>query len=112
SGTSDLAAAGRKFSGNSQQRKRHFLLHHGTLLYDFDLERVSRYLRQPARQPDYRRDRTHAAFLTNLPLGAEEIKRRLRAAWQADTEVTAWPWELVQELAENKYRNPEWTRRR
>src|SRR5262249_30757140 len=36
-GTSDLASGGRKFSGNAQQRKRDFLLHHGTLLYDFDL---------------------------------------------------------------------------
>src|SRR5438270_7004517 len=30
-GVSDLAADGRKFSGNAQQRKRRFLLHHGTL---------------------------------------------------------------------------------
>src|SRR5262249_51556743 len=37
-GTSDLAAGGRKFSGNSQQRKRSFLLHHGTILYNFDLD--------------------------------------------------------------------------
>src|SRR5262249_44963282 len=31
-GISDLAAAGRKVSGNAQQRKRRHLLHHGTLL--------------------------------------------------------------------------------
>src|SRR5262249_21065633 len=53
-GTSDLAAGGRKFSGNAQQRKRMHLLHHGTLLYGFDLSLVGRYLRLPARQPDYR----------------------------------------------------------
>src|SRR5207244_1022462 len=34
-GTSDLAAEGLKFSGNAQQRKRDYLLHHGTLLYNF-----------------------------------------------------------------------------
>src|SRR5438132_7620980 len=34
-GISDLAHNGRKFSGNSQQRKRNYLLHHGTILYDF-----------------------------------------------------------------------------
>src|SRR5262249_19628800 len=44
-GTSDLASDGRKFSGNAQQRKRTHLLHHGTLLYDFDLELIGRYLR-------------------------------------------------------------------
>src|SRR5262245_30654005 len=50
-GISDLAIAGRKCSGNAQQRKRDYLLHHGTLLYDFDLPLMSRYLRSPPRQP-------------------------------------------------------------
>src|SRR5262249_9077228 len=50
-GTSDLAVAGQKFSGNAQQRKRRWLLHHGTLLYKFSLELIGRYLRQPVRQP-------------------------------------------------------------
>ena len=73
-GISDLAAAGRKFSGNAQQRKRRFLLHHGTLLYAFDPDPVGRYLLPPARQPEYRAGRDHAAFLRNLDLPAEEIK--------------------------------------
>src|SRR6516225_2394863 len=38
---SDLAVAGRKFSGNAQQRKRAHLLHHGTLPYAFDLVRIA-----------------------------------------------------------------------
>src|SRR5262245_51414573 len=42
-GTSDLAAAGQKFSGNAQQRKRHWLLHHGTLLYKFNLDLIGQY---------------------------------------------------------------------
>ncbi len=53
-GISDLAIGDRKFSGSAQQRKRHFILHHGTLLYDFDLGRVGRYLRLPTRRPEYR----------------------------------------------------------
>jgi lipoate-protein ligase A len=111
-GTSDLAAGGRKFSGNAQQRKRGHLLHHGTLLYDFDLARVGRYLRMPARQPEYRGRRDHTEFLRNLPAGAVELKRRLRAAWQADEEVSAWPAEEVRRLTEEKYRREEWTHRR
>jgi lipoate---protein ligase len=110
-GTSDLAIAGRKFSGNAQQRKRRYLLHHGSLLYAFDLEGVGRYLRAPARQPEYRRGREHAAFLTNLPLGAEEIKRRLRDAWQTTETMTTIPVEQVHDLAA-KYASAEWTRRR
>jgi lipoate-protein ligase A len=111
-GTSDLAAGGRKFSGNAQQRKRAHLLHHGTLLYGFDLALVSRYLRPPARQPEYRGRRAHEEFLTNLPVGAAELKRRLRAAWGADVELREWPERKVQELLAEKYTKAEWTRRR
>jgi lipoate---protein ligase len=111
-GTSDLAAGGRKFSGNAQQRKRGHLLHHGTLLGAFDIEQVARYLRLPERRPDYRRDRSHADFLMKLAIDGRELKQRLRVAWHADTESVAWPQILVHRLDQDKYRNAEWTRRR
>jgi lipoate---protein ligase len=111
-GISDLASGGRKFSGNAQQRKRRFILHHGTLLYAFDLTRVGRYLRPPSRQPEYRAGRDHAAFLRNLDLPAQEIKRRLRAAWRAEAVVTEWPEERVRSLVAEKYALDEWIRRR
>jgi lipoate-protein ligase A len=111
-GTSDLVASGRKFSGNAQQRKRGHLLHHGTLLYAFDLAWVERYLRLPGRRPDYRQDRSHAEFLMNLPIEAAGLKQRLRVAWQADPGAVAWPRVLVGQLNRDKYRSAEWTRRR
>jgi lipoate---protein ligase len=111
-GISDLALEGRKFSGNAQQRKRRHLLHHGTLLYTFDLERVGRYLRPPPRPPEYRAGRGHDDFLLNLSLSAAELKRRLRSAWGADTEETGWPEAEVRRLVVEKYTSPEWTRRR
>jgi lipoate-protein ligase A len=111
-GISDLAEAGRKFSGNAQQRKRRFLLHHGTLLYAFDLSRVGRYLRPPARQPEYRASRDHAAFLRNLETPADEIERRLRAAWDAEMIESEWPVERVRQLVAEKYTTEEWLRRR
>lgn len=111
-GTSDLAAAGRKFSGNSQQRKRHYLLHHGTLLYDFPLAHIGRYLHPPARQPDYRRHRPHAEFVMNLAATAAALKDRLRAAWQAADALIDWPEAEVRRLVREKYAAPEWVRRR
>jgi lipoate-protein ligase A len=111
-GTSDLADAGLKFSGNAQHRKRAHLLHHGTLLYDFDLAMIGHYLRMPARQPEYRDGREHAEFVRNLPAEADELKRRLRAGWRADEEMTEWPREAVWQLAEEKYRRAAWLRRR
>jgi lipoate-protein ligase A len=111
-GISDLALAGRKVSGNAQQRKRTHLLHHGTLLYAFDLTLVERYLRLPARQPDYRQQRPHTEFLTNLPLDRQTIVERLRQVFGADEETAAWPGDLVRQLVETKYGRPKWTRRR
>jgi lipoate-protein ligase A len=110
-GTSDLAIAGRKVSGSAQQRKRGFLLHHGTLLYAFDCARVGRYLRPPPRQPDYRQHRGHEAFLTNLPIPAEELKLRLTRVWQADRPAD-WPVERVRELVTTRYGTADWPRRR
>jgi lipoate-protein ligase A len=111
-GVSDLAVGGRKFSGNAQQRKRHHLLHHGTILYAFDLSRVRRFLPPPPRQPEYRAGRDHDAFLCNVPLPAEELKRRLRDAWRADAPLGSWPEGEVRRLAEEKHARGEWVRRR
>jgi lipoate-protein ligase A len=111
-GTSDLAVAGRKLSGNAQQRKRRFLLHHGTLLYEFDLARVGRYLHLPRRQPDYRRARDHMDFLLNLPIPADDLKQQLRSAWEADEHLESWPEGLVDRLAAEKYSQLEWINRR
>jgi lipoate---protein ligase len=111
-GISDLAIAGRKCSGNSQQRKRRFLLHHGTILYAFDAKLVDRYLLMPSRQPDYRLQRNHAEFLTNLPAGSSDLQSRLLTAWSATLQFDRWPREAVRQLAEDKYGRSEWIRRR
>ncbi|MBI4909463.1 MAG: hypothetical protein HY820_37945 [Acidobacteria bacterium] len=75
---SDLLRIGRKVSGNAQRRVRGHLIHHGTLLSGMDLSRVTRYLREPRRRPAHRGDRTHEEFLANLPMGADEVRERLR----------------------------------
>lgn len=111
-GISDLALAGRKFSGNAQQRKRRHLLHHGTLLYDFPIASVGRYLHPPARQPEYRDGRPHDAFLVNLPTTAADLKALVRKVWDARQPVTDWPDALVRQLVAEKYARLEWVRRR
>jgi lipoate---protein ligase len=82
-GGTDLALCGRKVSGNAQRRGRRALMHHGTLLYDFDPGLAARYLKEPARQPGYRAARRHAEFIGNLPLSSEAIRTRLETAWRA-----------------------------
>jgi lipoate-protein ligase A len=82
-GTADLVLRGRKVSGNAQRRGRRALLHHGTLLYDFDPGLAARYLKEPIRRPAYRSGRCHADFIGNLPLSEDTLRRRLDAAWRA-----------------------------
>ena len=110
-GTSDLAVGGRKFSGNSQQRKRAHLLHHGSILYAFDITRISRYLPIPPRQPTYRSGRDHSDFLTNLPTPASALKQRIQSAWNANVPVQTWPSDAVKQLVQDKYGRAEWIRR-
>jgi lipoate-protein ligase A len=81
-GGSDLVLDGRKVSGSAQRRGRRAMLHHGTLLYDFDPALAARYLREPVRQPAYRASRRHTDFLGNLPLPADAIHARLETAWR------------------------------
>jgi lipoate-protein ligase A len=111
-GTSDLAMGGQKFSGSAQQRKRHYLLHHGTLLYGFAIPRISSYLHMPASQPDYRQQRTHEAFLTNIPLDSSALKACLRRAWGVNSSLEDLPRNLVSRLVAEKYATQEWIRRR
>lgn len=80
SGASDLAWHGRKFSGNAQRRTRNALLHHGTVLYAFDLAKITEILPEPDRQPEYRGMRRHGDFLTNVPLAAPVIRAAIERA--------------------------------
>ena len=47
-GHTDLTMNGLKFSGNSQRRRKNYLLFHGTFLLNFDLQLVSALLRMPS----------------------------------------------------------------
>jgi len=111
-GTSDLAVHGRKFSGNSQRRLRRYLLHHGTLLYDFDLSRLPRWLHPPPRQPHYRACRDHLDFVTNLPLSRIHLRVLLAQAFPVMQQRTNWPAHLVQRLTVQKHSHPSWIERR
>jgi lipoate---protein ligase len=111
-GASDLAWSQRKFSGNAQQRKRRHLLQHGTLLYAFDIDRVADYLKPPPRQPEYRHERSHRDFLTNLPVTVEALTRCLQTAWGAEVGSISTPQDVVHQLVGEKYARDEWIYRR
>ena len=107
-GSCDLAMGELKFSGNALRCKRGFFLYHGTVLYDFPLERISRYLLTPPRQPDYRHGRSHQKFVRNFPSDAVSIRKAIRDAWLAIEVQTEWPRETVGTLVEQRYSKPTW----
>ena len=107
-GHTDLAANDLKFSGNSQRRRKHFLLFHGTFLLNFDLTLISELSQMPIQQPHYRENREHANFLMNLQLAAEEVKAALREAWNTDSRLTNPPFTEIKTLAREKYSTNEW----
>ena len=82
-GVSDLTIAGRKFSGNSQYRKRTHALVHGTFLLTFDLSLIERCLLMPKRQPEYRHNRSHGDFIANIQLDSMTLRHGLIDAWNA-----------------------------
>jgi lipoate---protein ligase len=107
-GHTDLAIRDRKFSGNSQRRRKHFLLFHGTFLLNFDLALISELLPLPSKPPSYRERRSHADFLTNLDLPADEVKAALRKVWEAEDPLRHPPLEKIGTLAWEKYATREW----
>ena len=112
-GISDLAVAGRKFSGSAQQRKRWHFLHHATLLgRDFDLPQIARYLKPPERQPAYRADRPHGEFVTALPADTATLGRSLVGEWRPAGGYGPPPLGAVRELVAEKYGRDEWNGRR
>ncbi|MBF0619917.1 MAG: lipoate--protein ligase family protein [Candidatus Omnitrophica bacterium] len=79
----DLVLAGteKKFSGNAQRRGRKFVLHHGTILYDFAIPLVSKYLKIPPKMPAYRNARPHETFITNIHVDPQALKQALIRQW-------------------------------
>ena len=107
-GESGLLVTPRKFSGNSQRRHKRALLFHGTFLLDFDLPLANELLRMPSRQPDYRENRAHGEFLTNLSVSATRLKNALGRVWDAGGDMRDFPKDEAHRLAMEKYSTWKW----
>jgi len=80
---SDIALASneKKISGNAQHRGKNYILHHGTILCDFDLDLINRYLKMPKDIPEYRQHRPHQDFVSNTYLDQARFKAALAAVF-------------------------------
>jgi lipoate-protein ligase A len=106
-GHTDLTLGSHKFSGNAQRRKSRALVFHGCFLLNFNLEMISELLAHPSKEPDYRESRSHESFVTNLQLGAEQVKAALAKTWNAH-ESTEPPQERIATLVRERYENSAW----
>lgn len=112
-GSGDLTLEGRKFSGSAQRRLREMMMIHASILYDFPLGRIDRYLPMPPRRPTYRDDRTHADFLTNISLPRSKIIEAISSELYATKPLTLAedaiiPMERVRRLMVEKFSDIRW----
>ena len=65
-GISDITVGDKKILGSSMHRRENRLVYHAVLNTGEDPQIFEHYLRHPAREPDYRKNRTHGDFVTSL----------------------------------------------
>lgn len=84
SGRNDMTIQGRKFSGNSQYVKHGRVMHHGTIMYDSDLDAVQQALHVSKDKlvskglPSVRSRVTNVRPHMTQPVSTEEFMERLR----------------------------------
>ncbi len=113
-GSGDLTLGIHKFSGSAQRRLRNHFLVHATVLYDFPLDRIARYLATPGRQPSYREGRPHEDFVTNLGLPRSAVAEAARRAFLQERGTVveaAVPTETIARLVAERFGERAWIER-
>lgn len=67
----DYCIGRRKVGGNAQSITRDRFAHHTSFLWRYDAELLERYLKMPARAPEYRAGRPHSEFVAPLSGAAD-----------------------------------------
>lgn len=65
-GISDLACANKKLCGTSLFRSKNYMLFQASILIDAKTDLITKLLKHPTKEPEYRRKRAHCDFLTDL----------------------------------------------
>jgi lipoate---protein ligase len=108
---SDIAIDNKKISGNAQARKKKYFLQHGTFLFDFDINKISYYLKHPNKEPEYRKNRGHAEFLANMPIGFLKIEDTIKKSFldsEDKYDMTDKDKKDLNILADKKYFSDNW----
>jgi lipoate-protein ligase A len=65
-GISDISIGSRKIVGSSMYLNKNVIFYHAVLNISEDVSLISKYLKHPTREPDYRMGRSHLEFVTSL----------------------------------------------
>ncbi len=119
-GRNDITIAGKKFSGNAQFRYGKKVMHHGTLLYDVNLENMVKALQVSSEKIGAKGIKSVRSRVTNISehlsekLSVDEFKALLVENLKAETNIKQ-TWELTSDdlaqitnLCNNKYRSWDW----
>jgi lipoate---protein ligase len=115
----DIMIDGKKISGNAQFTNTKIMLSHGTLLFDSDLELLSRSLKSKANITESRSIKSVRSKVSNIKnylkndFGIEDLKNEIIISLNENFslqkfELSDIQWDSVFELAEKKYNNCEW----
>ena len=77
-----------------------------------ELSIVSKYLKHPPREPEYRGGRGHADFLANLNIDGEALRKHLAAAWNVEGDYGQIASSKLQSLVQEKYAQDSWNLQR
>jgi lipoate---protein ligase len=110
----DWAINGMKCAGSAQRRQKSHVLVHASVLNQTDLQMITSLLPEPERRPEYRMNRSHSGFLTNLGLDMTRLHHQVRSLLPDCIEIDQPSKNLIQltnELADERFRLLEWTDR-
>lgn len=118
-GRNDIEIDGKKFSGNSQYRKNGRIMHHGTILFDTDLDALTKVLNAGADKIKSKGVKSVRSRVTNIrnclkeDMTMEEFLKYLLTALSEEVkmevyELNEWDKKRIQEIQKERYQNWEW----
>jgi lipoate-protein ligase A len=119
SGRNDLTIDGKKFSGNARYLRSGRLMHHGTILFDTNLEKMSEVLRVSEDKIVSKGVKSIRARVANLrtylprDMTAMEFRHFLRDSIAGKRKMPPYPmterdWDAVEAIRRQRYGSWEW----
>lgn len=117
SGRNDLLADGKKFSGNAFYHSQGHAYHHGTLLVNADMEKLSRYLTPPKAKLEAKGVSSVRSRVTNLkdlcpgltiPMLREQMQKAFETVYGLSAQTLALDTEAVAEIERSKEKLADW----